>query len=296
MNPSFTSSMFDSIKSALTKQTEGAATNNKYKDFLRTTPGNTYIVRLLPNIKNPDKTFFHYYSYGWNSLATGQLVSCTSPSTWGQRDPISEEFFRIRRNGTEEEKEKSRALNRKENWLANVYVVNDPVTPENNGTIKVLRYGRQLNKIIMDAIEGEESADFGPRIFDLSPAGCSLRIKVEKQGDYPTYVSSKFALPKEVEGLAASDYEEIYSGILDLESYVTVKSYEELKEMLDTHYHCKTDIDDADIAPTATVSTPPESAYKAEATKPAPTPVLVKEEKASIIDDDSIAELLKGLE
>lgn len=288
MNTSFTTSMFDSIKSALTKQTETSSTNTKFKDFLRTTPGNTYVVRVLPNIKDPNKTFFHYYSYGWNSLATGQLVSCTSPSTWGLRDPISEEFFRIRRNGTEEEKEKSRALNRKENWLVNVYVVNDPVNPENNGTIKVLRYGRQLNKIIMDAIEGEESADFGARIFDLSPNGCSLRIKVEKQGDYPTYVSSKFALPKEIDGLSQDSYEEIYSGILDLESYVPVKSYDELVEMLNTHYLCKTDVEET-VAPVVTKPTP--TPVAPVAAKPAAR----VEEKSSSMDDDSIAELLKGL-
>jgi len=285
MSNPFTSSMFDSIKSALTKQTD-TTTNTKYKDYLKTSPGNTYVVRILPNIKDPNKTFFHYYTYGWNSFATGQLVSATSPSTWGQRDPISEEFFRIRRNGSEEEKEKSKALNRKENWLVNVYVVNDPVTPENNGTLKVLRYGRQLNKIIMDAIEGEESVDFGPRIFDLSPNGCSLRIKVEKQGDYPTYVSSKFALPKEIDGLAPSDYEEIYNGIFDLESYVTVKSYDELVDMLNTHYHCNADVDEtsAPAAPVKVVPTP---------TPAAKTPAPKVEDKS--LDDDTIDELLKGL-
>ena len=289
MSNPFTSSMFDSIKSALTKQTETTSTNTKYKDFLRTAPGNTYVVRILPNIKDPNKTFFHYYSYGWNSLATGQLVSATSPSTWGQRDPISEEFFRIRRNGTEEEKEKSKALNRKENWMVNVYVVSDPVNPENNGTIKVLRYGRQLNKIIMDAIEGEESVDFGPRIFDLSSNGCSLRIKVEKQGDFPTYVSSKFALPKEIEGLAPSDYESIYNGILDLESYVPVKSYEELVDLLKTHYHCSADVEeDSQPVTTAAAATP-------VATKPAAVSAPTPKAESVDLDDDSIAELLKGL-
>jgi len=194
-------------------------------------------------IKSPNKTFFKYHTYGWNSLSTGQYVTCVSPATWGQRDPIAEEFFRIRRNGTEEEKEQSRILNRRDNWMVNVYVINDPVNPENNGTVKILRYGRQLDKIIMDAIEGEESADFGPRIFDLSSNGCSLRIKVEKQGEYPTYVSSKFALPKEIDGLNPDSYEEIYNSILDLETYVTAKSYDEIKEMLDQHYHCSTDIE-----------------------------------------------------
>lgn len=289
MNTAFTSSMFDSIKSALTKSTETTTTNTKYKDLLKTTPGNTYVVRLLPNIKDPNKTFFNYYSYGWNSFSTGQFVSCISPATWGQRDPISEEFFRIRRNGTEEEKEKSKALNRRESWMVNVYVVNDPVTPENNGTIKVLRYGRQIDKIIKDAIEGEESADFGPRIFDLSPNGCNLRIKVEKQGDYPTYVSTKFALPKEIEGLAPSDYESVYSGIHDLETYVSSKSYNELVEMLKEHYHCSVDVAEEETAPAPVAKTP-------VAVAPKMTPKPVKETATVSVDDDTLDELLKGLE
>jgi hypothetical protein len=46
MSSSFTTSMFDSIKSALTKNTEGS--NTKFKDYLKTEVGNTYTVRLLP--------------------------------------------------------------------------------------------------------------------------------------------------------------------------------------------------------------------------------------------------------
>jgi hypothetical protein len=142
----------------------------------------------------------------------------------------------------------------------------------------------------MDAIEGEDAADFGPRIFDLSPNGCSFRIKVEKQGDFPTYVSSKFALPKAAAGLDASSYEEIYNNVFDLESYLTVKSYDELKEILNTHYFCTSDVDDVD-------ETPVVSAPKVIATpKPAPAPVVEKKPAPTSLDDDSIADLLKGLE
>jgi len=286
MSTSFTSSMFDSIKSALTKTNEGG--NTKFKDYLKTEVGNTYTVRILPNVKDPNKTFLHYYSYAWNSFADGKLINVISPTTWGQRDPIAEEGYRIRRNGTEEEKDKARALNRKESWLVNVYVENDPVRPENNGTIKVLRFGRQLNKIVMDAIEGDDAADFGARIFDLSPNGCSFRIKVEKQGDFPTYVSSKFALPKAVVGLNEDSYDEIYNNIFDLESYLTVKSYDELKELLNVHYHCVTDVaeDEEVVVQAPKITTAP------KATTPAP---VVKATPATL-DDDSVADLLKGLD
>lgn len=284
----FTSSMFESIKGALTKNnSEGGA--SKIKDYLRTEVGNTYTVRLLPNVKDPSKTFFHYYSYGWNSLTTGQLVTAISPTTWNQRDPIAEERFRILRNGTEAEKTKALAIKRRENWMVNVYVVNDPVNAENNNKVKIVRFGRQLHKIIMDAIEGEEAADLGPRIFDLSPKGCNLKIKVEKQGDYPTYVSSKFAIPKEIEGLDEDSYKKIYNSAFDLESYVSVKSYDDLKVLLDTHYHGTKDVDE-DTSEAATI--------KPQQKTSAPVPVVeVKStSKSKVEDEDStINDLLKDL-
>ena len=284
----FTTSMFESIKGALTKNnSEGGV--SKIKDYLRTEVGNTYTVRLLPNVKDPSKTFFHYYSYGWNSLTTGQLVTAISPTTWNQRDPIAEERFRILRNGTEAEKTKALAIKRRENWMVSVYVINDPVNAENNNKVKIVRFGRQLHKIIMDDIEGEEAAELGPRIFDLSPKGCNLKIKVEKQGDYPTYVSSKFAIPKEIEGLDEDSYKKIYNSAFDLESYVSVKSYDDLKVLLDTHYHGTKDVDE-DVSEAATI--------KPQQKTSAPVPVVeVKStSKSKVEDEDStINDLLKDL-
>lgn len=279
----FTTSMFESIKGALTKNNESSS--SKIKDYLRTEAGNTYTVRLLPNVKDAAKTFFHYYSYGWNSLTTGQLVTAVSPTTWNQRDPIAEERYRVLRNGTEKEKEKALAIKRRENWLVNVYVVNDPVNSENNGKVKIVRFGRQLHKIIMDAIEGEEAAELGARIFDLSPKGCNLRIKVEKQGDYPTYVSSKFSTPKEIEGLDEDGYNKIYNSAFDLESYVSVKSYDELKNILDEHYHGTKDVEEA-----AEIVAP-----KTSAPTPSVQVVAKKAAKSTEDEDASIKELLKDL-
>ena len=281
----FTSSMFESIKSALTKETEN--TGSKLKDYIKTEAGNTYTVRLLPNIKNPAKTFFHYYTFGWNSYATGKYVSAVRPSTWSQRDPIAEERYRIMRNGTEEEKKKAEVIRRTENWLVNVYIVNDPVNADHNGKIKILRFGRQLHKIIMDGIEGEDAAELGPRIFDLSAKGVNLKIKVEKQGDYPTYVSSKFSSPKEVEGLDEDNHDKVYKATFDLESYVTVKSYDDLKEMLNQHYFCKTDTENSDGTALTTIK---------EGTPVVKAPIVSAPKKEeAIVEDESIANLLKDL-
>ena len=83
----FTSSMFDSIKNALTNDKASTGLG----DILRLEKNKMYTLRLLPNLKAPDKTFFHYYSHAWESFATGQYINCLSPTTFGERDPIGED-------------------------------------------------------------------------------------------------------------------------------------------------------------------------------------------------------------
>lgn len=215
-------------------------TSSNLSQLLKCRVGNTYTVRLLPNfIDKTKQPFFHYYSHGWNSMATGTYISAISPSTWGERDPIIETRMRLQKFGTDQEKEQMYLLNRKENWLANVYVINDPENPDNNGQIKILRFGKQLYKIIHNAVEGEDKEEFGSRVWDLSKDGCSLKIKVEEQGGYATYVSSRFESPKAIPGLNDSDSMlEVYNNIHNLEETFPVKSYDELKDMLDEHYFC----------------------------------------------------------
>lgn len=231
-----TSSMFQSIKNALVKSEEKGSAG-LYNEIMKTTPGNTYTVRLLPYTKDPSKSFFHYYVHGWNSFATGQYVQAISPQTFNERDPISEERFRVLRSGTEDQKEKMNAVRRAEKWLVNVYVVEDPTNPSNNGTVKILRYGKQLQKIIMDAIEGEDAEEFGERIFDLGSNGVTLKIKVDEQAGYPNYVSSRFTSVAKSK-LDEEEQSKILSATFPLDEVFTIKSYDELKQMVNEHVYC----------------------------------------------------------
>ena len=275
----FNTSMFQSIKDALaTSESKGSA---KFNEIMPTKSGNTYTVRLLPFAKDPSKTFFHYYNHGWTSYATGQYVQTLSPQTFGERDPIAEERFKVLRTGSEEEKEKMSAVRRLEKWLVNVYVIDDPTNPDNNGNVKILRYGKQLHKIITEAIEGEDAEEFGPRIFDLGPDGVNFKIKVEQQGDYPTYVSSRFTAAGKID-LSEDEQKGIYEGAFDLNEVFTLKSYDELKDMLNEHYYCRTEEETTPVtsAPVPVVETPSE-----------PEPAVVSNDTV----EEDIDELLKDL-
>lgn len=292
MSTTFTSTMFNQLKSALAADGSQQSSNSKYKDILKLTVGNVYTVRLVPNVESPEKTFFHYFTQGWNSFSTGRYISTISPQTWGEKDPIAETRFRLLQHGTEEEKSKAETVNRRESWLANVYVVSDPVNSENNGKLKLLRFGKQLHKIIMDAIEGEDVDEFGPRIFDMSKDGCSLKIKVERQGEFPTYVSSRFASPTKIPGVTTANADEIYSNITDLETVFPPRSYDELKEMLNEHFYCESDAVDNDSwgGSSSTQSTDTAVASETDTATASDTDAGVDP-----LDDDKVKELLDGL-
>jgi hypothetical protein len=228
----YTSNLFDSIKDALNKKT---TTESSFKDFMKMETGKTYVVRLLPNLEHPDRTFFHYFHHMWKSAVTNNMISFLCPTTYGEKCPIEEYRSRVYRSKNENEIEKTRPIKRNESWLANVFVIKDPTNPENEGKVKILRYGRQLDKIITGAISGDESEEFGPKIFDASEKGCSFKIKVEQNsGGYPEYVSSKFMSPSKLDDV--SDVDEVYSQIKQLDSIFTHKTYEEIEELLNVHF------------------------------------------------------------
>jgi len=291
--------MFESIKNALDKAKTKTGDGAAYRNLLQLEPGEKpYVVRLLPNIKNPEETILHYFHHGWNSISTGKYASITSPTTWGDRCPVSELYFKVLRDGTNEEKERAKAnLRRKENWLVNVYVVNDPKKPENNGTIKVLRYGKQLDKIIQSAINGDDSEEFGAKIFDLSEAGCNLRIKVELVSDkpgapkYPTYTASKFLNASAIEGLDDSKVEEILNSVYDLNTFVDRKSSEEIKAFIDEHYY-----GNAEAASVAAPVVEEEEDVPYDTPAPKATVKPAAKVEATTSNDDKVLDILNGLD
>lgn len=229
----YNTSLFESIKDSLSKKQQ--TTDSGFKDFLKLEKDNTYIVRLLPNVESFEKTFLHYYSHVWKSNKDGSIVNVFCPNTYQERCPVDEYRSKIWKSGSEEEKEYIKPLKRNENWLVNVYVIKDPTNPENQGKVKILRYGKQLEKIIMNAIQGDESEEFGPRIFDLSGNGCNLKIKVESnEGGYATYVASRFQSPSEIPDLDNAD--EVYESIKNLDDIFKHQTYEEIQNTLAVHW------------------------------------------------------------
>ena len=245
MNNVDITSMFDSIKNSL----NAGLKKNDQKDILRLEAPNSYLGRLIPNIKNPENTFKNYYSHGWKSLATGQYIDTgVCPTTYGEeRCPICEKGFALfrvaKQSGKESDKALAKLFMRQEKHMINFYVIDDPKNKENNGQIKILRLGQKLYKKIHLATEGDDAKEFGVRIYDFSEKGCNFKIIVgtNKEGtnSYADYGNSRFTSPCAIDGLTPEKIKAIYEGIFDLDKYVERKSTEEMVKLMNIHIFCQ---------------------------------------------------------
>ena len=282
--------MFEAIKQSLNSSEKSSGGNGLYKEILKFTPGNTYQVRLVPNPKSPPESIFHYYNHAWNSNSTGKFVTALCPSTFGESCPIDTYYLKTYRTGTESEKAAASVLSRKEAWTVNVYVVSDPENPENNGKVKILRYGKELAKIIDSALKGDDADEFGvEKVYDVEN-GSTLRIKCENRTgnargakQYVTYASSKFLSPSALEDV---DINNVYASLHDLKAINKQTTTADMQRMLDEHFF------------NLTTGSTPEVEDEEEETYTAPAPTkAVSPEKVTSNDssDESTDDKLKKL-
>jgi hypothetical protein len=126
--------------------------------------------------------------------------------------------------------------------MVNVYVVSDPENPENEGKVKILRYGKELAKIIESALEGDDVDEFGvEKVFDVAE-GSTLRIKCESRvgsgrgaKQMVTYASSKFLAPSKLE-LSEAQVEEVFNSVHDLKAVNKQTTPAEMQRLLDEHF------------------------------------------------------------
>ena len=126
--------------------------------------------------------------------------------------------------------------------MVNVYVISDPENPENEGKVKILRYGKELAKIIESALEGDDVAEFGvEKVFDIAN-GSTLRVKCESRTgagrcykQMVTYASSKFLSPSNLD-LSDADVEKIYESVHDLKAVNKQTTPAEMQRLLDEHF------------------------------------------------------------
>lgn len=219
--------------------------NQGPRDILRLKPsvdGTTYLLALVPFMKDLSKTFVEYDFHGWTSVTSGKYVTTGAcPRKYGGVCPVCRTGY-----AAYEAKEmykgnlKSKLLLNQTTRLVNVYVIDDPAEPSNNGTVKALRYRQQLHDVIYGGVSGEDKEEVGKKAFDLSPDGQILRIVAQKKNEQslPSYTKTKFVKAGENIDLTEDRVSEIRAQALDLTELIPkTLSDGEIEAVLEEHFH-----------------------------------------------------------
>ena len=233
------SSGFDKLTKALEENLnpEDSKKQNKYQDERLWKPeldktGNGYaVLRFLPATSGEDMPWVRLWSHAFQGPGGWYIEN--SLTTLGHKDPVSEENTRLWNTGVESDKGIARNRKRKLSYYSNVLIVSDPAHPENEGQVKLFKFGKKIFDKITEAMQTEFDDETPINPFDFWK-GANFKLKIRKVDGFWNYDKSEF---EGVSAIADNDdnikaiWEKQYplKPFLDASNF---KSYEELKEKL----------------------------------------------------------------
>ena len=195
--------------------------------------GNGYaIIRFLPAPDGEDLPWARMWNHGFQGPGGWYIEN--SLTTLGKKDPVSEYNSKLWNSGIEANKEIARKQKRRLTYTSNVYIVKDPSHPENEGQVRLYRYGKKIFDKINDLMNPEFEDETPVNPFDLWE-GANFKMKIRKIEGYSNYDKSEFDNPT---ALMEDDdkLEEIWKTEHSLKEIVgddKFKTFDELKEKLD---------------------------------------------------------------
>ena len=196
--------------------------------------GNGYaVIRFLPAHANCELPWTQVWSHAFQGPGGWYIEN--SLTTLGKDDPVGELNRSLWNSGRESDKDIARKQKRKLSYYANVYVVKDSINPENEGEVKLYKFGKKIFDKITAAMQPEFDDEEAINPFDFWQ-GANFKLKIKQVAGFWNYDSSEFG---KTEALLDDDaeLEKIYDKIYDLSEFTApdqFKTYEQLKSRLDT--------------------------------------------------------------
>ena len=247
---------------ALSSGTESNKSENFWKPEVDKVGNGMAIIRFLPapGIDGDDalpwvKTFQH----GFQGPG-GQWLIDECLTTKGEKCPICDHNSKLWATGIEANKDIVSKQKRKLSYIANIYIVSDSKHPENNGQVKLFKFGKKIFDKITGAMNPEFEDEEAINPFDLWK-GANFKLKIRKVDGYQNYDSSSF----ESAGPLLNDDDElesIWKKEFSLKEQIAdskFKSYQELQDRLNKVLG----LNGETVAPKTTVETIKEQVKKA---------------------------------
>ena len=190
------------------------------------------VVRFLPAPDGEDLPWARTWNHGFQGPGGWYIEN--SLTTLGQKDTVSEYNSQLWNSGIEANKEIARKQKRRLTYISNVYVIKDPANPQNEGTIRLYKFGKKIWDKLNDKMNPQFEDETPVNPFDLWE-GCNFKIKIRKLDGFSNYDKSEFENASPLDEDEAK-MEEIWKGEHSLEEFTdqkNFKSYAELKEKME---------------------------------------------------------------
>ena len=228
------SSMLDKIVKDLDSGGKKNEKDDRFWTISRDKAGNgSAIIRILPPVNGDELPWVKNFSYGFSG-PTGKWYIQDSPTSIGLPDPVAEYNAAAWASKDEARIEDAKKRKRRNQFIANVLIIKDPANPENEGQVKLFKFGKKIQDMIMAKAKPEFDDSDPIFVWDIDE-GCNFKLRIKNVAGYPNYDSSEFAAQS-----ALADSDEEMQAILDkahrLSEFIQpehFKPYDELKKQFE---------------------------------------------------------------
>ena len=175
-----------------TNNTGGGADERLWKPELDKTGNGYAVIRFLPAPDSEEIPWAKLYSHAFQGPGGWYIEN--SLTTVGQKDPVSDHNRDLWNSGNESDKDTVRKQKRKLSYYSNIYVVKDPVNPQNEGKVFLFKYGKKIHDKILAAMQPVFEDEEAINPFDFWQ-GANFKLKICKVDGYWNYDKSEFDKP-----------------------------------------------------------------------------------------------------
>ena len=231
---------FDSLKKAMEAPSTNAEAGSKddtrfWQPEVDKAGNGMAIIRFLPApAADGDDALPWVRVFNHGFQGPGGWYIENSLTTLNQKDPVSEYNSILWNSGIEANKEIARKQKRRLTYISNILVVSDPKNPENEGQIKLYKFGKKIFDKISEAMNPEFADETPLNPFDFWE-GANFKIKIRQVEGYRNYDKSEFDSITPVDG-DDDKLEAIWKKEYSLKEFLEpkqFKSYDTLKAKLD---------------------------------------------------------------
>ena len=126
----------------------------------------TAVIRFLPRVEGDELPWVRVFSHGFQG-PTGKWYIENSLTTLGEKDPVGELNSKLWNSGSEANKDIARKQKRRLSYIVNVLIVSDPKHPENEGQVRLYKFGKKIFDKIMEKARPTFDDEKPVNVFDL---------------------------------------------------------------------------------------------------------------------------------